>query len=127
MERLLWICFGGAIGTGARYLVGLWAQRQFGGALPWGTFLVNVAGAFLIAFIGQSALEIGDFPPTLRLALTTGFLGGLTTWSALAWETTALARNGMPGTALAYFAATTLASLLLALLGIALATLLFRG
>ena len=84
MERFLWICFAGALGTGTRYLIGIWAGQKLGTAFPYGTFIVNLTGCFLIAAVIQAALNMASFPPTLRLALTTGFMGGLTTYSSFA-------------------------------------------
>jgi fluoride exporter len=75
MERLVWICLAGALGTGARYLISLWAAQRFGASFPYGTLIVNLAGCFLIsALIHASATLL--WTPTLRLALTVGFLGG---------------------------------------------------
>lgn len=50
--------------------------RTFGTSFPYGTFAVNVAGCFLIALIGQLAVATTLIPPTLRLTLMTGFMGG---------------------------------------------------
>lgn len=61
MERLLWICLAGAIGTGARYLIALWAAQRLGSAFPHGTLIVNLIGCFAIA--GSCAI-----PPTKALA-----------------------------------------------------------
>ena len=52
MERFLWICLGGAAGSGARYLVALWAGQRFGSSFPYGTLIVNLAGCFAIAAVG---------------------------------------------------------------------------
>lgn len=120
-QRLLWICLAGALGTGARYLIGLWAAQRFGPAFPYGTLIVNVLGCFLIAVILQSALSSATFSPTLRLALTTGFMGGLTTYSSFAYETTALFRGGSSTAALANFGVTTVACLIAVVLGLAVA------
>jgi CrcB protein len=108
MERLLWICLAGACGTGTRYLVGLWATGRFGTALPYGTFVVNVVGCFFIALVMQVALSLPSFPANLRLALTTGFMGGLTTYSSFNYETTKLLRDGATGQALLNLGATVL-------------------
>ena len=121
MERLLWICLAGALGTGTRYLLGLWAGERFGTGFPYGTLLVNVLGCFLIALVMQTALSRAAFPPTVRLALTTGFLGGLTTYSSFAFETTKLAQDGARGAALVNFAVTTGACFAAVLLGLAVA------
>jgi CrcB protein len=121
MERFLWICFAGALGTGVRYLVGLWAAQRFGIGFPYGTLIVNVVGCFLIAVVLQLALSIISFPVNLRLALTTGFMGGLTTYSSFNYEATALAQNGNPRVAVLYFAATVLGCVVAGLLGTLLA------
>lgn len=107
MERLGWICLAGALGTGSRYLVGLWAADKFGSSFPYGTLIVNVAGCFLIGAVAQAALALANFPPTLRLALITGFMGGLTTYSSFAFETTKLAEQGRFGAALLNFGVTS--------------------
>jgi fluoride exporter len=88
--RLLFICLAGAFGTGTRYLVGLGAARSLGAGLPYGTLIVNVVGCFLIAAISQLAISTTLISPTLRLTLTTGFMGGLTTYSSFNFETTRL-------------------------------------
>jgi hypothetical protein len=49
MERFFWICLAGAAGTGARYLIALWAAQRLGSAFPYGTLIVNVFGCFVIA------------------------------------------------------------------------------
>lgn len=93
MERFFWICLAGAAGTGTRYLVALWAAQRFGTAFPYGTLLVNLSGCFLIALVMQSAATIA-WPPTLRSAITVGFIGGLTTYSSFNYESTRLAQEG---------------------------------
>jgi CrcB protein len=120
MERLFWICFAGALGTGARYLIGLWAGQRLGTSFPYGTLIANVGGCFLLAAILQAALNMAAFSPTLRLALTTGFMGGLTTYSSFAYETTRLAQDGAVGAAFMNFGLTTLACFGAVLLGLAL-------
>lgn len=94
MTRFLWICLGGAVGTGARYLLSGWMLRTLGPGFPYGTLAVNTLGCFLIGLIMQVALATEGFPPTLRLALTTGVLGGFTTYSAFNYETLQLAQEG---------------------------------
>jgi fluoride exporter len=88
MTRLLLISLAGALGTCTRYLVGLGAGRLFGTGFPFGTLIVNVVGCFLIAGITHVALSTELISPTLRLVLTTGFMGGLTTYSSFNLETT---------------------------------------
>ena len=93
MIRVLLIGLAGALGTLSRYGVGLWASKALGTSFPYGTFIVNVAGCFLIALVAQIAVSTTLIPPTMRLTLTTGFMGGLTTYSSFNYETTALLRD----------------------------------
>ena len=96
MGRFFSICLAGAVGTGLRYLLGLWADRAFGKTLPFGTLLVNVIGCFLIALVGALALRTTFVSPSLRLVLSTGFLGGLTTYSSFNYDTTRLLTSSTP-------------------------------
>ena len=98
MERLFWICLAGAAGTGTRYLIALWAAQRFGSSFPYGTLIVNVTGCFLIALIMQAAIAT-SWSPTLRSALTIGYIGGLTTYSSFNYETTRLLQDGAPDVA----------------------------
>jgi CrcB protein len=121
MSRFLWICLGGAGGTGVRYLVGLWAGQRLGTAFPYGTLFVNLGGCFLISFMMHVALNVAAFPANLRLALTTGFLGGLTTYSSFNFETTRLLEDGAPRSALLNLGLTVIGCFVAGLLGLALA------
>ncbi|MEA2605033.1 MAG: fluoride exporter [Acidobacteriota bacterium] len=87
MARLFWICLAGAVGTATRYFLSSWLARVTGPAFPFGTLTVNVIGSFLLGGIMQIALSVESFPLTLRLALTTGLLGGFTTYSSFNYET----------------------------------------
>jgi CrcB protein len=98
MERFVWICLAGAAGTGARYLVSLWAIQRLGAAFPYGTLIVNLAGCFGIAALIHAAATL-SWSPTVRSAITVGFLGGLTTYSSFNYETTALIERGALGAA----------------------------
>jgi CrcB protein len=94
VERFLIVCGAGAVGCGLRYLVSLWAAQRIGEGFPYGTLIVNLIGSFLIALVLELSIRIASFPPNLRLALTTGFMGGLTTYSSFNYESTALLTNG---------------------------------
>ena len=93
MTRLFWICLAGAAGTGCRYLIAVWTAQRLGSAFPFGTLIVNLAGCFAIAAIMHAALTL-SWSPTLRAALTIGFLGGLTTYSSFNYETSRLLEEG---------------------------------
>lgn len=89
MDRFLWVCLGGAVGSGGRYLVSLWALERFGRDFPYGTWIVNAIGSFLLGAL----LQFTALPPTVRLALAAGVLGGFTTYSSFNQETLALAQQ----------------------------------
>ena len=94
ISRFLWICAGGAVGTGVRYLLSGWTLLLLGTAFPWGTLAVNVLGSFLVSALMHVALATKMIPPTLRLALTSGVLGGFTTYSTFNYETLEYLREG---------------------------------
>ncbi len=119
MERLAWVCLAGALGCGTRYLVGLWAADRFGTAFPYATLIVKIVGCFFMAFVTSLALGIAAFPPNLRLALTTGFLGGLTTYSSFNFETTRLMQDGSWTVALLNVGLTAIGCFLAGLAGLA--------
>jgi fluoride exporter len=119
VTRFLWICLGGAVGTGARYGLGGWIQRHAGMAFPWGTLAVNVLGSFLLGAIMEAGVAGGALPPTLRLALTTGVMGGFTTYSTFNYETLQYLRDGAWAFAGANVAATVGVCLLAGVSGLA--------
>jgi fluoride exporter len=94
MIRFSLICLGGAIGTGARYLTALGAAAAFGSAFPFGTLIVNVVGSFLLAMIVQISSATEMISADVRLMLTTGVMGGFTTYSTFNYETTNYFREG---------------------------------
>jgi CrcB protein len=99
VARFLLICLGGAIGTGARFLLSGALARAYGPGFPLGTFFVNVTGSFLIAVAIELSLRTGWISPDLRLFLTTGVMGGYTTYSSFNYESLRLAQDGRPGVA----------------------------
>lgn len=121
MLKLFWICLAGAIGTGVRYGVGLWADERLGRAIPYGTLIVNVVGCFLIALVMQLALRTSAVSPALRLTLTTGFMGGLTTYSSFNYDLGQYLQSGAYATAVLYFALTSILCLAAGSLGVILA------
>jgi CrcB protein len=117
MQPLLLVCVGGALGSGARYLVSTWAARALGTDFPRGTLLVNLAGSFVLALL--FALPGRWVTPELRLFVGAGVLGGFTTYSSFNYETLALLETGSGGLALANVAATVTSCLLAGLAGLA--------
>ncbi len=126
MRELLLVCVGGAVGSGARYLLssGLasWALRAHGSAFPWGTLAVNAIGSFLLGVLLQSGATSGDGPnPTLRFLVGTGALGGFTTYSTFNYETLCYLQQGQTGAAAANVALTLVTCLLAGAAGMLLA------
>ena len=82
------------LGANLRFAIGNWAADRWGAEFPYGTFVINVSGAFaiglLLSFIGE---RVG-VSPLWRLFFATGFLGGYTTFSSYAWESLTLAQEG---------------------------------
>jgi CrcB protein len=117
MERLLWICLAGAAGSGARYLIALWAAQRFGSAFPFGTLIVNLAGCFAIAALMHAGLTLG-WPATTRAAVTIGFIGGLTTYSSFNYETMRLFEEGANLTAALNLALTLVGGFMAGWLGL---------
>jgi CrcB protein len=116
-----WLAFLVAAGVGApaRYLVDEWVQHRIGGAFPWGTFVVNVSGCFVVGVITGLALYHG-LGTTSRTVLGTGGLGAYTTFSTFTFETVRLAEDGAVETAARNVVASLLLGLAAASLGLAL-------
>lgn len=106
MIRLLLVCLGGALGSGARFLVGI--------TVPHGTLVVNLVGSFLIAMAMESMRATDT-----RLMIVTGILGGFTTYSAFNEETLRMMRSGNWSVAATYVAATVLGCFVAGALGFA--------
>jgi CrcB protein len=123
MERFFWICLGGAAGSGARYLIALWAAQRFGSAFPFGTLIVNLAGCFAIAAVMHAGAAL-SWSATARSAITIGFIGGLTTYSSFNYETSRLFEEGAGGAALVNVLGTLLGAMAAGWLGLLFAKLL---
>jgi CrcB protein len=117
--KVVLVCVGGAIGSGCRYLVATWAAETFGPGFPHGTLIVNVVGSFLIAAIMETSLRTLAISSTLRLFLTTGIMGGFTTYSSFNYETMRLVEDGAVGLALLNLGATVAGCLGAGVLGLA--------
>ena len=90
---VLWVAVGGAIGAAARYLVGMQAVRLLGHDFPWGTLIVNVTGSFAVGVIVALFAHKMQASQEVRAFLTTGILGGFTTFSAFSVDFAVLAER----------------------------------
>jgi CrcB protein len=118
VERVLIIFAAGGAGSVVRYLVALAVGRR---EFPFATLIVNIIGSLLIAFIFELAVTRRGMPANLQLALTTGFMGGFTTYSSFNFETTRLMLDGHTGRGLANVGVTLVGGLAAGLLGLSLA------
>ncbi len=128
MIETLWIALGGALGTVARYWIGIW-MLPLSRTLPVGTIGINIVGSFVIGFIGTLTLASGrhPLPETARLFVMVGFCGGFTTFSSFSLQTLDLIRGDAWTRALVNVAVSVLLCLGSVALGHALASQLNGG
>ncbi|MDX8410315.1 MAG: fluoride efflux transporter CrcB [Mariprofundaceae bacterium] len=124
MRQLLAVAAGGAVGASLRWLLAGAVQRAAGGSFPWGTFVVNGLGSFLLGFLFVYLIERSSSGELLRLSLTVGLLGAFTTFSTYSLESLRLLQSGAYGLAAANVFGQVAVCLLLAWLGLQLARLL---
>ena len=120
MQRVLIVFIAGGLGCVVRYLVALAiGPRSF----PYATLIVNLIGCFLIALILELVLRGAAISANAKLALTTGFMGGLTTYSSFNYETSLIATGtkdvaARPATAALYLGVTLIGCILFGLAGL---------
>jgi fluoride exporter len=106
---LVAVAVGGALGALARFGIGLAVPHQ-PGTFPLATFAINVVGCLLIGAVIVVLTERTAAHPLARPFLTTGILGGFTTFSTFATDADELLRLGHTGTALGYLVGTPVAA-----------------
>jgi CrcB protein len=116
--RYLLIGVFGAAGAVARYALDGWVSDRTGGQYPWGTLVVNTAGAFALGVLVAVTTERLLPHPNWRVALGIGFLGSFTTFSTYAYETVKLAEDGSIGLAFVNVAGMTVLGVAAAALGL---------
>jgi CrcB protein len=119
MGHFVAICVGGALGTGARYVASVLAVRWFGTEFPYSTLIVNIVGSFSIGLVQEVASRTVLVPEGMRLFLTVGIMGGLTTYSSFSYETIRLVQVGAWGRAVGNVLGTTVLCLAACVLGVA--------
>ena len=113
---ILAICVGASVGALARWGLAPWFGA--GGLMPWGTLAANLIGGYLIGVAIAVFQLLPNLDPVWRLALVTGFLGGLTTFSSFSAEVMTMLLQGRPGVAVVTATAHLGGSLFLTWLGI---------
>jgi CrcB protein len=121
MALTLWIALGGALGATLRHFMNIWIARMSGSDFPWHTMLINISGSFvmglLISFM-ELRWNVGN---DLRAFLTTGILGGYTTFSAFSLDFAVLVERKAYTLAGAYAVGSVVVSLVAIFLGMAVA------
>ena len=92
--KALWVGLGGFLGANARYWLGGWVAQRYGTEFPWGTFVINVSGAFILGLFATVISERIIAAPHWRLLIAIGFVGAYTTFSTFEYETLTLTEGG---------------------------------
>ncbi len=117
MDRYLAVLAGAGLGGLARYVAGGWIAEKSGWAFPFGTFVVNVSGCFLIGLLMTVLTSRPELSPNWRLFLVVGVLGGYTTFSTFEYEVWRSARDGQAWMSLLYLVSSVVAGYLAVWLG----------
>jgi CrcB protein len=116
MQSVLIVFAGGGLGAVARHLINLSVSRVIGSDFPWGVMLINISGSVIMGMAAAYFAFKADatWSQPLRLFMTTGILGGYTTFSAFSLDVALLWERGEPLHALVY----VLGSVILSVLGL---------
>jgi len=105
------VFLGGGIGAALRHGINVAMTRLLGTAFPYSTFFINVTGSFIMGLVAAYFAFKGDAPQHLRLFLTTGILGGYTTFSAFSLDAALLYERGELGLSALYVAGSVVLSI----------------
>jgi CrcB protein len=105
------VFLGGGVGAALRHGINIASLRAFGPAFPYGTLLINISGSFIMGLVAGYFAFKGDASQHWRLFLTTGILGGYTTFSAFSLDAALLYERGEAGLAAVYVIASVAISI----------------
>ena len=123
----IWIAVAGALGALSRWGISRAGYTLFGSGFAWGTLFANALGCFLMGFLMYVGLNTDRIPHSLRIALSIGFLGALTTFSTFSYETVEYIKAGVWVSAIANIGANLILSLGGTVTGLFLARTFFGG
>ena len=120
MLTVIAICLGACVGALSRWQLGLWLNPSSAaaGLLPWGTLAANLIGGYLVGVCVGVFQQLPELDPVWRLAMVTGFLGALTTFSSFSAEVVTMLQQGRLALALGTASLHLFGSLALTLLGL---------
>jgi CrcB protein len=87
MTKYFMVGLGGCLGAILRFWLGGWVSNRMGSRFPWGTFVINITGSFLIGLVLTLLTEKTHWSPNWRYLIPIGFIGGYTTFSTFEYET----------------------------------------
>ncbi len=116
----IYVFIGGGLGAAARYGFNLGVPRLIGAGFPWHTLIINVSGCFVMGLVTAWLAARASIAPEWKLFLTTGILGGFTTFSAFSLDFAQLMEGSNTGQAFFYAGASVILSILACFAGLAL-------
>jgi CrcB protein len=105
------VFLGGGVGAALRHGINMASLRAFGPGFPYGTLLINISGSFIMGLVAGYFAFKGDASQHWRLFLTTGILGGYTTFSAFSLDAALLYERSEAGLAAVYVLASVVVSI----------------
>ncbi|MGH8013802.1 MAG: fluoride efflux transporter CrcB [Candidatus Binataceae bacterium] len=117
---MIWVGLGGFLGANARYLLGGWVARWLGVGFPYGTFIINISGCFILGFFLALVQDRLWVHPNVRLLFAVGFVGAYTTFSTFEYESVRLLQDGEMLLGVTYLIGSVVAGGIAAIVGIAL-------
>lgn len=118
MQNVIAVFLGGGIGAVLRYLTGFFAVRFLSVNLPVATFAVNIVGCFILGLLFAFFIARPEINTSLKLALTAGFCGGLTTFSTFSLELFEMLKNAQYMQVLVYLTLSLIIGLLAVWVGV---------